>query len=141
MYWDTFDGEHMYELRAGMANAIERAHKESRPSIVEVATYRYKGHSVADANALKYRTKEEVEKYQRNHDPIQLWGDQLLREGVLTEDAAADIHREARQEAEASARFADQSPFPDVSDITTDIYWEVDNGTPAAAHGRYFFND
>ncbi|HVV01365.1 MAG TPA: thiamine pyrophosphate-dependent enzyme, partial [Verrucomicrobiae bacterium] len=59
--WERFDGEDIYEVRAKTWTAIQRAHIESRPTVLEIATYRYYGHSVSDANAKKYRTAEEIE--------------------------------------------------------------------------------
>ncbi len=56
MAWDVFQGEDLYEVRAKTQIAIDRAHNESEPTLLEIQTYRYYGHSVADANAKKYRT-------------------------------------------------------------------------------------
>ena len=53
-----------------------------RPTVLEIDTYRYYGHSVADANAKKYRDPEEIEKYRKFHDPLQLWQTRLLAEKV-----------------------------------------------------------
>lgn len=141
MAWDSFVGEDLYDVRARVQVAIDRAHNESKPTMLEIATYRWEGHSVADANKLKYRTKEEVEKYQKEHDPIQVWKRNLLAEGVATEDELKKIDREAQAEAEASADFAKASPYPEPESIFEDVYWEVDNKTEAGATGRHFFND
>lgn len=140
--WDICeDGENLYAVRAHAAQAIERAHEHSRPTVLEIKTYRYYGHSVADANAKKYRSKEEIEKYQRDHDPILIWQAILEKEGILTPERAHTIQQEAKEEALTSARFADESPYPTVDDIMTDIYAEVDNGTVAGRTGVHFFND
>ncbi|SKA97328.1 pyruvate dehydrogenase E1 component alpha subunit [Prosthecobacter debontii] len=141
MAWDHFIGEDLYDVRARVQVAIDRAHNESKPTLLEIATYRWEGHSVADANKLKYRTKEEVEKYQKQHDPIQVWKRNLLEEGVATEEDLKKIDREAQAEAEASAEFAKSSPYPEPESIFEDVYWEVDNRTEAGATGRHFFND
>jgi pyruvate dehydrogenase E1 component alpha subunit len=141
MAWDHFVGENIYDVRAGIQKAIDRAHNESKPTLLEIATYRWEGHSVADANKLKYRTKEEVERYQKEHDPIQVWKAVLIAEGVATEAELKKIDREAQAEAEASAEFAKVSPYPEPETIFEDVYWEVDNKTEAGATGRHFFND
>ncbi len=141
MEWDIMNGSHIYELRAGIIKAIERAHGESRPSLLEADTYRYRGHSVADANATKYRTKEEIERYKEDHDPIAQWKLQLEAEGLLSEDDFKQLNREAKAEAEASAEFAEQSPWPPESDILADVYYEVDEETEAGLTGKHFFND
>ena len=140
MEWDQINGEDLYEVRARTQIAIDRAHNESRPTVLEIDTYRYKGHSVADANTEKYRTKEEIQKYMTEHDPLTLWKDQLISEGVITEDAFKALMKQAGEEAEAAARFAIESPFPDESEILDDIYWEVDEKTEAGQTGRHFFH-
>ena len=141
MAWEQFNGADIYEVRAGVSKAIERAHNQSKPSIIEIATYRWEGHSVADANKFKYRTKEEVEKFQSEHDPIQVWKRNLLNEGVATEEELKKIGKEAQKEAEDSAEFAKDSPYPEPESIFEDVYWEVDNKTEAGQTGRHFFND
>jgi pyruvate dehydrogenase E1 component alpha subunit len=141
MAWDQFDGTDIMNVRARTQVALERAHNESKPTILEIATYRYEGHSVADANKLKYRSKDEVERYQREHDPILVYQARLIEEGVVTEAEVKTINREARAEAEASAEFSEASPYPAPETIFEDVYWEVDNKTEAGATGRHFFND
>lgn len=142
MAWELLNGEDVYEVRAGVSAAIERAHKESKPTLLEISTYRYYGHSVADSKHKDgYRTKEEIERYQRDHDPINIWRNHLLSEGVLTEEEARAIDQAAFKEAEEAATFAEQSEFPDPSELFDDVYWEVDNKTEAGATGRHFFND
>lgn len=139
--YDLVSGEDVYEVRAKTQLAIERAHEQSRPTVLEVATYRYYGHSVADAKAKVYRTAEEIEFYKTHHDPVRLWRKQLISEGVLDEAGADAIDRAAREEAEAAAAFADASEYPALSDIFSDVYYEVDNGTEAGRTGKHFFND
>jgi pyruvate dehydrogenase E1 component alpha subunit len=140
MAWAQIDGVSVYEIRAGVQKAVERAHEECKPTLLEIKTYRHKGHSVADANAEKYRTKEEIQKYIEDHDPIDFWKNTLIAEGVITEDDYKQINKEAGDEANASADFAIKSPFPDESEIFDDIYWEVDNNTEAGRTGRHFFH-
>ena len=140
--WDMVTGENLYEVRAKTKIAIDRAYNESRPTILEIATYRYYGHSVADAkHKTGYRTGEEIEFYKTYHDPLRLWRKQLLDEGVLTEELAGHIDREARDEAEAAAEFAIASDFPREEDILSDVYFEVDRGTEAGRTGRHFFSE
>jgi pyruvate dehydrogenase E1 component alpha subunit len=139
--WDVINGEDIYELRSKMSQAVDRAHKESKPTVLEVETYRYYGHSVADANAKKYRREEEIERYKKHHDPIMLWRKRLIEEGVIDEETADKIDAEAKKEAADAATFAQESPFPELQDIFDDIYWEVDKKTEAGTTGRHFFND
>jgi len=141
MVWDEIEGWDFYQLRAKTKEHMDAAREESRPALLEVNTYRYYGHSVADANTKKYRTPEEIDRFKNEFDPINLWQDQLLKEGVLTEEQAAEIDKEAKKEAADSGKFADESEFPSVEEITADVYWEVDEGTEAGRTGRHFFND
>ena len=139
--WESFNGEDIYEIRARTQVAVERARKESRPSVLEIATYRYYGHSVADANAKKYRTSDEIEDYKTNHDPLRLWQKRLIDEGVLDEAQAHQIDLDAKHEADEAARFAEESPWPGEADIFSDVYYEVDHGTESGGRGKHFFND
>jgi pyruvate dehydrogenase E1 component alpha subunit len=140
MEWDVIDGSDIYEVRAKTQIAMERAHHESRPTVLEIFTYRYYGHSIADANHKKYRTPEEIENYKQNHDPINVFRRKLMEEGVLTEEIDAQITQAANEEAAASVKFAEESPAPTVADISTDVYWETDNQTEASKIGHHFFN-
>jgi len=139
--WDVINGEDLYEIRAKTQIAIDRAHQESRPTVLEIETYRYYGHSVADANAKVYRSPEEIERYKREHDPINLWRNRLIAEGVLDEEKANRIDRKAKAEADDAARFAEDSPFPREADILSDVYYEVDHQSESGRRGRHFFND
>ena len=139
--WDLCNGEDIYTVRAKTQEAIERAHQNSRPTVLEIETYRYYGHSVADAKHKVYRSEEEIERYKQNHDPIQRWKKQLLGEGVLTEAQYDEIDIAAQQEAEASVQFAESSPLPSEASILEDVYYEVDHGTAAGTTGRHFFNN
>jgi pyruvate dehydrogenase E1 component alpha subunit len=139
--WDTGNGEELYEVRARIQTALDRAHKESRPTVLEISTYRYYGHSVADAKHKVYRTEEEIERYKNEHDPIQLWKARLLEERVLNEEQYEAIDASIREEAAESIRFADESPYPSEASITEDVYYEVDRHTTAGRTGRHFFND
>jgi pyruvate dehydrogenase E1 component alpha subunit len=140
MAWDVFQGEDLYEVRAKTQIAIDRAHNESEPTLLEIQTYRYYGHSVADANAKKYRTAEEIEQYKVNHDPLRLWSRRLVEEGILTEPEIEEIDFQAKEETNEAVKFAEESPFPDEKEILGDVYWNVDHQTDAAKQGRYFFN-
>jgi pyruvate dehydrogenase E1 component alpha subunit len=139
--WDRINGENIYEIRAKTWKAMQRAHNQSRPTVLEIDTYRYYGHSVSDANAKKYRDPAEIEKYRKYHDPIQLWQASLLEEGVITEPQIAELEAAAEAEAVAAVEFAQNSPLPEPADIFSDVYLEVDRRTPAGRTGKHFFND
>ena len=141
MEWEVCDGHDVFEVREVANRAMTRAREEHKPFLLEIRTYRYRGHSVADANHEKYRTKEEIEDYKKNKDPINVLKQQLLKDGTLTEELAKQIDQEKKTEAEASAKFADESPVAPRSEIQTDVYWEVDNDSEGKLKGTYFFND
>ena len=136
--WSVSHGHDLYEVRHTISEALERAHKDSRPSVLEIITYRYRGHSVADPDQT-YRSKEEIEEYKKNKDPINLFRNQLVSEGHLTETKAADIDQKAKEEAEASAEFAQASPFPEPEELMDDVYWETDNPGEKNSSGTMFF--
>jgi pyruvate dehydrogenase E1 component alpha subunit len=140
--WARANAEDIYEVRAVIQKAIERAHNESKPTILEFETYRYQGHSVADANHKGgYRKTEEIEKYKSDHDPIEIFKRRLIKEGVTTDEQYEAIDAEAKAEAEASAVFAEESPLPSEASIFEDVYFEVDRQTEAGRTGKHFFND
>ena len=139
--WESAKGHDIYEVRAKTQAAITRAHEENKPTILELATYRYWGHSVADANAKKYRTPEEIVHHKENLDPLNAWKNQLFKEGVLNDESYRQIDAEAKAESQEAAVFAEQSPYPEIGAITDHVYFEVDEGSEASKHGRHFFHD
>jgi pyruvate dehydrogenase E1 component alpha subunit len=141
MRWDTVHGENLYEVRAKVKEAIDHCYNDHRPSILEIFTYRYYGHSIADANHHRYRTKEEIKSYQENKDPIEVWKRILKHEGVLDDDAAKEIDNAAKEEAKSAVKFADDSPFPPAEELLTDVYSTVDEPGSSDNEGTIFFND
>jgi pyruvate dehydrogenase E1 component alpha subunit len=139
MKWATCNGHDLYDVRATMDKFLTIAREESKPCVVEVDTYRYRGHSVADPDKT-YRSRDEIEDYQRTKDPINLFQQKLLSEGVLTSTVSEQIDAEARAEADLAADFAEASPYPTVEDIQKDVYWESDNADQRKSEGRLFFD-
>jgi pyruvate dehydrogenase E1 component alpha subunit len=138
MDWGQCEGHDVYEVRATMEKFLKAARDESKPAVVEIRTYRYRGHSVADPDNT-YRSKEEIEEYRRTKDPIQVFQNVLLAEGVLSDAIVAEIDAAARAEADLAADFAEASPFPTAEDIQKDVYWEADNPSERKSQGRLFF--
>ena len=138
MGWYAGNGNSVYEARSILNDAMSDARENCKPSIVELWTYRYRGHSMSDPDK-SYRTKEEIENYKKNKDPITLFEQTLTEEGILTEDDIKEIRKEATDEAERAAQFADKSPFPPPEELMSDIYWDTDNPDKAKAQGRFFF--
>ena len=139
--WDTCEGHDIFEVRHKANEAMSYARDKVKPFLLEIRTYRYRGHSVADANHEKYRTKEEIETYKKNKDPINLLRKKLIADKTLTEALAKEIDQEKKVEADKATKFAEESPYPPKTEIITDVYWSVDNDEKKQLKGTYFFND
>jgi pyruvate dehydrogenase E1 component alpha subunit len=113
------DGMDVLAVREATMRAVERARKDYLPTLIEVRTYRFMGHSMSDPG--NYRTRAEIEKYQER-DPIKLFSASLLEEKVTDDKTLAEIDRKVREEVEDSLRFAEESPLPDPQELYTDIY-------------------
>lgn len=139
MPWGQCEAHDVYQVRATMDHHLTLAREQSKPSVVELDTYRYRGHSVADPDNT-YRSKAEVEEYRRTKDPIQVFQHALLAEAVLTDALIEQIDQAARAEADAAAEFAEASPYPTPEDIQKDVYWEADHPAERKSQGRLFFD-
>jgi pyruvate dehydrogenase E1 component alpha subunit len=113
------DGMDVLAVREAVLRAVERARKDYLPTLLEIRTYRFMGHSMSDPG--NYRTRAEIEKYQER-DPIKLFSATLLEEKIVDQKALDEIDRKVREEVEDSIRFADESPLPDPEELYTDIY-------------------
>ncbi len=113
------DGMDVLAVREATLRAVERARKDYLPTLLEIRTYRFMGHSMSDPG--NYRTRAEIEKYQER-DPIKLFTATLLEEKVADEKTLEEIDRKVREEVEDSLRFADESPLPDPEELYTDVY-------------------
>jgi len=140
MAWESVLANHVYTVREVTNHYIQRAHKERKPALLEFKTYRYRGHSVADANHEKYRTKEEIQEYMAKMDPISVFKQTLIDESVLDEDKVKEIETQAKEEANRSAKFADESDYPSTEAITEDVYWETDHPDQRTSKGTLFFD-
>src|SRR5437879_1862505 len=103
--------------------AAERARKTGHPTLLEVRTYRLLGHSMSDPLHGVYRTKEEVEE-QKKRDPISQLALKLKEEGALDDAALDALDAEVRAVVEAAVQFADQSPDPDLAELTSHVLVE-----------------
>jgi pyruvate dehydrogenase E1 component alpha subunit len=137
------DGMDVLDVEAAIGAALDKARGERQPQLVELVTYRYRGHSMADPE--EYRTKEEVEEWRRR-DPIEAFGKRLTDEGVLNEKDVEKLDEEAVAKVDEAVEFADNSPFPDLDSLYDDIYvldgdrapawWSVDERTPEVHRGE-----
>lgn len=116
---EIVDGCDMIDIMNSVDNAVRRARGGSGPTLIEMKTYRWKGHSKSDAK--KYRTREEENEW-RAKDGIKRFKEALIASGVLTEEEAKALQEEAKQEIEEAVRFAEASPEPSIDTLEEDVY-------------------
>ena len=113
------DGMDVEAVHAAGLEAVERARNGGGPYILEMLTYRYRGHSMADP--AKYRTKEEGQRMRTEHDAINMLKAWLIEGGHADENALKEIDREVKAVITEAAEFAQNSPEPDPSELYTDV--------------------
>jgi pyruvate dehydrogenase E1 component alpha subunit len=116
---EEVDGMDVRAVRAAGLKALEYVRSGKGPMILEMKTYRYRGHSMSDP--AKYRTREEVQEVREKRDPIEHFGQRLIREGLASEDELKAMDKEIRQIATNAAEFATESPEPDAAELYTDV--------------------
>lgn len=120
------DGMRVLEVKRAVEEAVARARAGEGPTLVEAKTYRYRGHSRSDPCA--YRTKEE-EKHYHDRDPILQFSMLVEKEGTLTKEEIDAVQAEVDSEMAEAERFAlEESPYPDASELTEDVYAEWREG-------------
>ena len=117
------DGMNVLEVRDASRKAIKHARDGKGPMILEMKTYRYRGHSMSDP--AKYRSRDEVTKTRSERDPIDMAKARLLDEKWVTEDELKAIDKEIKAIVVDSAEFAQTSPEPDPSELYTDVLLEA----------------
>ena len=122
---DKIDGMTPELVHEGVARAVKRARDGEGPTLLEMKTYRYKGHSVSDPQ--KYRSKDEVEEY-KNQDPITKVAKTILENKYASEADLKAIDDKINAIVEASVKFAEESPWPDDSEVLKDVY--IDQNYP-----------
>jgi pyruvate dehydrogenase E1 component alpha subunit len=120
MHGERIDGNDLDEVIEASTRLLQRAREERLPAVLEAVTYRYRGHSVADAG-IAYRSKEEVSSWKEHRDPISLQRDHLLLEGV-PEDEIGKVEEEAARAVRKAVEFADSSPEPLTSEMANGVY-------------------
>ena len=116
----TVDGQNVMEMYEVSGEAVARARRGEGPTLIEALTYRYHGHYGAD-NPLGYRSEEE-EAYYKDRDCIDTMARFLLESGIMTQQELDEIDRVAIGQVEEASRFAVESPYPDPSEILSDVY-------------------
>jgi len=121
MHAEAVDGMDVLAVRDVTARAVERARRDKLPALIEVRTYRFRGHSMRDPAGAVYRTKEEVER-EKLRDPIVLFSDRCLRDGVLAEPDLRAIEKSVADAIDEAVAFAEASPPPPPEWLLTDVY-------------------
>jgi pyruvate dehydrogenase E1 component alpha subunit len=121
---EIVDGMDVMAVKEAGERAVKHCRSGKGPYILEIKTYRYRGHSMSDP--AKYRTREEVQKMRDERDPIEQVRDVLLTGKHASEEDLKAIDKEIKKVVNASAEFAKDSPLPDVSELWTDIFAKVE---------------
>src|SRR5436190_2180752 len=111
------------DVHNAILRAVNRAREKGGPTLLEVKTYRYKGHSMSDPQ--KYRTKDEVEEY-KERDPIDHVLKVLKEEYKLKDEEVEAINERVKVQVEESVQFAEESPWPDDDELLKDVYIQKD---------------
>ncbi len=119
----SVDGMDVMKVHYAMAEAAAHVRSGKGPYLLEIKTYRYRGHSVSDP--ANYRTKEELNSY-KDQDPINQFTDYLLKNKIFTKSELETIDKAMLEEIDAAESFAESSPFPDPSELYTDNYLQED---------------
>src|SRR3989454_10795941 len=118
---EAVDGMDVLAVRDCVGRAVERARREGVPAFVEARTYRFRGHSMRDPAGAVYRTREEVER-EKQRDPIALFTDRCVRDGVRAEADLRIIEKSVNELVEEAVAFADASLEPPAEWLLTDVY-------------------
>jgi pyruvate dehydrogenase E1 component alpha subunit len=117
------DGMDPVAVHNAMDEAVQRARRGDGPTFLEARTYRYKGHSMSDP--AKYRTKEEVETYKAK-DPIEIVRTTIEKKKYANQAWFDKINDKVKDIVDESVRFSEESPWPDASELYTDVYLQSD---------------
>lgn len=113
------DGMDVLGIHEAAKEAVDYIRAGNGPYFLEVLTYRFRGHSMADP--MEYRQQQEVDPWLKR-DPINRLSEHLISAGMATQEEISALQEEVEQETEDAVQFAEESPFPDASELTTDIY-------------------
>jgi len=113
------NGMDLLAVRTVLGEAIDRARKEKRPTLLEAETYRYRGHSMSDPG--KYRTKEEVEQMMQ-YDPIHLFGKRLLEQERIAQAELDALDKDVLAQVDEAVKFTEESAFPPLESLYEDVY-------------------
>jgi pyruvate dehydrogenase E1 component alpha subunit len=124
MHNAAVDGQDVFAVREAMGEALERARRDYAPTLLEIKTYRYTGHSMSDAVSGTYRTKEELDEY-RKRDPINLLEARMKLSGEITGDEIAALEKDVANVVQDAWDFAEQSPEAPLAALYADVLVET----------------
>ncbi|MEC9356031.1 MAG: pyruvate dehydrogenase (acetyl-transferring) E1 component subunit alpha [Gemmatimonadota bacterium] len=130
----SVDGQDVLSTFEHFGNLTEEVRAGGGPRLVELRTYRFRGHSMSDPVSGTYRSTEEVDRHKEESDPIAILRDQLFVEDILDQDTLEGMDARAKTIAAEAADFANESPIPDPEALYEDAWAETN------AHGRLFFD-
>ncbi len=119
---EPIDGQDVQLVFETARRLVERARRGEGPAFLECLTYRYYGHHVGDVSRSYYRSKEEEQEWRTRHDPLQILADRLVNQGLTDSSMLEGIRTEVKAEVERGVQFALESPFPQASEVTQDVY-------------------
>ncbi len=120
---DKIDGMTPETVHEGVARAVKRARENGGPTLLEIKTYRFKGHSMSDP--AKYRSKEEMEEYKQK-DPLETTLATMKKQFEISDEEIEKIKERVKAEVEEAVNFAEESPLPDDDELLKDVYVEED---------------
>ena len=126
------DGQDVFAVRAAMQEAVDRARKDSMPTLLEIRTYRFMGHSMSDAVSGTYRSKAELDEYMKR-DPIALLRAHMHENGELTDEELQKLDEEVKAVCQDAWDFADASPEPPLEALYEDVLVDTTSDATAEA--------
>jgi len=118
------EGMNVLTVREAARKAIEQVRSEKTPYFLEIETYRFRGHSMGDPE--RYRTSEEVKRWQNEEDPIGIYHKYLMENKIATQEELDEVEKTAEQEVQAGVQFAESSPEPLADDLYKHVYVQAE---------------
>ena len=122
IYTEEVDGQNVSAVYAAAMHVVERARQGVGPAFLLFNTYRYRGHHVGDVDRSYYRSKQEEQEWITTRDPVRVLGEWLISQGLTDQTVLDTIQADVRAEIEAGVQFALHAPYPDVREVTEDVY-------------------
>lgn len=119
---EEVDGQDVRAVYAAATRLVARARGGEGPAFLLCNTYRYRGHHVGDIDRAYYRSKQEEQEWTKRRDPLRVLAEWMIAQGLTDQTVLDSIHAEVKAEVEAGVQFALEAPYPDVRQVTEDVY-------------------